>query len=458
MTGWLIVYLHFPSFSRVRPRHLNVKTCNISDPLTDSYCLPLFSLQDIDSTLEHNADASKEDESSANPQKVIEEGKMSPTEATTSTSTTTKKTRKKMVTFKNILETSDDITVKKVYNPSGTPLVPIIKKDSILRCMESIVKPSRLTEIVKQSTFNNLNRIKTLGFDTNDDRDEDEEEDDSQEGAGAAVRSSDSRVSPNTEDEPKDGTDAESPPGKVAVGDKRFILPKRSLHSRRVIKPNKKFLDDMDGCSAKALKRVNSGNKSKSVVKTEGEDSAVVGSSTTAAKGKPMSLTDAKESVEMSTAADVLKKEKDLVSKEVASLFGQPVSSVSTDLNLTPFGSNKVILRQPRLQFAMPVSTPVPMSNLFGFSMTKETTPSTPVLGQAAIASLKSQSIVGSGKLLIKNGGTSSPLLTPIRPSLQPLQLSVPSVVRRYPSTTLKSHHGNSVSIPASCAVNSFQK
>lgn len=419
----------------------------------------LFSLQDIDSTLEDNDAVSKEEDSSANPQTVIE-GKMSPPprsiEATTST-TTTKKTRKKMVTFKNILETSDDITVKKVYNPSGTPLVPIIKKDSILRCMESIVKPSRLTEIVKQSTFNNLNRIKTLGFDTNDDRDEDEEEDDLQEGAGAAMGSSDSRVSPNNEDEPKDCTDAESPPGKVAVGDKRFILPKRSLHSRRVIKPNKKFLDDMDGCSAKALKRVNSGNKTKSVVKTDGEDSTVIGSSTNATKGKSVSLTDSKESAGMSTVADVLKKEKDLVSKEVASLFGQPVSSVSADLNLTPFGSNKVILRQPRLQFAMPVSTPVPMNNLFGFNMTKEAIPA-PVLGQAAIASLKSQSIVGSGKLFNRNYDMFARLLIPIRHPLQPPQLSVPSVVQRYPLTTLKSHQGNSVSIPANCAVNSFRK
>lgn len=30
----------------------------------------------------------------------------------------------------------------------------------------------------------------------------------------------------------------------VVIGDKRFVLPKRSAHSRRVIKPNKRFLDD----------------------------------------------------------------------------------------------------------------------------------------------------------------------------------------------------------------------
>lgn len=250
--------------------------------------------------------------------------------------------------------------MKKVYNPSGTPLVPIIKKDSILRCTESLVKPSRLTEIVKQSSFNNLNRIKALGFDTNDDRDEEDDEEEQEEGTDGAAP-------PSIDSVDADADDPESPP-KVAVGDKRFILPKRSLHSKRVIKPNKKFLDDMDGCSAKVLKRVNSGNKAKSLVKAENDDGNVIGSSAGAAtKNKSVSFGDTKSSAEKEC-----KKEKDsVVSKEVASLFGQPISSVGTDLNLTPFGSNKVILRQPRLQFAMPVSsaTPATTTNLFGFSM-----------------------------------------------------------------------------------------
>ena len=297
----------------------------------------------------------------------------------------TKKTRKKTVTFKNVLETSDDITVKKVYNPSGTPLVPIIKKDSSIRTMEPIVKPSRLTEIVKQSSFNNLNRIKTLGFVTADDRDEDEEDD-----------SASSRLTPDVgEDEEEEDVEEESA-GNVAVGDKRFILPKRSLHSRRVIKPNKKFLDDMDGCSAKALKRVNSGSKLKTtVVKAEPAESNTI------APAKSVK-SEAKEG----SSSEGAKKEKDLATKEVASLFGQPVSSVGADLNLTPFGSNRVILRQPRLQFAMPVSTPTASTttnNLFGFS--SSTTTSSDVIGsgstlnQVAAGPLKGSSLSTGGEL-----------------------------------------------------------
>lgn len=320
----------------------------------------------------------------------------------------TKKTRKKTVTFKNVLETSDDITVKKVYNPSGTPLVPIIKKDSSIRSMESIVKPSRLTEIVKQSSFNNLNRIKTLGFDVADDRDEEEEEEqDPREGVKPSNCGNGSSTPPIGKDAlevdvEEEADDNEREAGNVAVGDKRFILPKRSLHSRRVIKPNKKFLDDMDGCSAKALKRVNSGNKVKAVavVKTEVAESNVI---VPAATVKTIVKAEAKDGA---VGEVLLKKEKDLATKEVASLFGQPVSSVGTDLNLTPFGSNKVILRQPRLQFAMPVSTPaVPTNNLFGFTSNSTGATEHTIIGsgsslsQSVVAApLKTNALVASGE------------------------------------------------------------
>lgn len=322
----------------------------------------------------------------------------------------TKKTRKKTVTFKNVLETSDDITVKKVYNPSGTPLVPIIKKDSSIRSMESIVKPSRLTEIVKQSSFNNLNRIKTLGFDVADDRDEEEEEEqDPREGVKSVSDCGNGSSTPPIGKDPLEvdaeeeaDVDNEREAGNVAVGDKRFILPKRSLHSRRVIKPNKKFLDDMDGCSAKALKRVNSGNKVKAVtvVKTEVAESNVIVPAPTV---KTIVKAEAKDGA---VGEVLLKKEKDLATKEVASLFGQPVSSVGTDLNLTPFGSNKVILRQPRLQFAMPVSTPAaPTNNLFGFTSNSAGATEHTIIGsgstlsQSVVAApLKTNALVASGE------------------------------------------------------------
>lgn len=321
---------------------------------------------------------------------------------------TTKKTRKKTVTFKNVLETSDDITVKKVYNPSGTPLVPIIKKDSSLRSMESIVKPSRLTEIVKQSSFNNLNRIKTLGFDATDDRDEDDEDEEQQQQPVDKVTSSASVCHPPNNDAPandEDEVEEAREMGNGAVGDKRFILPKRSLHSRRVIKPNKKFLDDMDGCSAKALKRVNSGSKVNkatsggAAVKTEVAEGNVIVPATTGKSSSSSSngiKCDVKEGGGGGVVVEGLKKEKEeKATKEVASLFGQPVSSVGTDLNLTPFGSNKVILRQPRLQFAMPISTTpnatTPTTNLFGFSSSSS---------GGSIAAITEGGIIGSGSTL----------------------------------------------------------
>lgn len=303
----------------------------------------------------------------------------------------TKKPRKKTVTFKNVLETSDDITVKKVYNPSGMPLVPIIKKDSSTRAIEPIVWPSRLTEVVNQSTLNNLNRIKTLTFDASDDRDEDEE--------GKL-----SGVSPVPdaagEDEGADGEEEEEASGNVAVGDKRFILPKRSLHSRRVIKPNKKFLDDMDGCSAKALKRVNSGSKAKAVLKAEAAESNII---VPAASVKSVKCEGAKE-----VAVDGVKSEKDSTAKEVTNLFGQPVTTVGGELNLTPFGSNKVILRQPRLQYAMPIisSTATGTNNLFGFSSSSTSSTSSSVdaiasgsvLSQSVAVPLKSGTLGTSGE------------------------------------------------------------
>lgn len=63
--------------------------------------------------------------------------------------------QKKTVTFKNILETSDDkSTIKRFYNPDNRkPLVSIIKKD--VRNSDCIVKPSRLTEILKRNNNSN---------------------------------------------------------------------------------------------------------------------------------------------------------------------------------------------------------------------------------------------------------------------------------------------------------------
>jgi hypothetical protein len=78
---------------------------------------------------------------------------------------------KKRVTFRNTLETSDDFNVvKKVYNPNFSgPIVSIIKKESLKRPIlvykkNCIVRPSRLTEIVKNSTANNIDKLNSLKF------------------------------------------------------------------------------------------------------------------------------------------------------------------------------------------------------------------------------------------------------------------------------------------------------
>lgn len=85
--------------------------------------------------------------------------------------------KKKSVSFKTTLETSDDKTVvKKVYNPDNAPLVPIIKRKCLNRLnglgkSTCIVRPSRLTDvlknnenstIIKASLFSSLPSTSTL--------------------------------------------------------------------------------------------------------------------------------------------------------------------------------------------------------------------------------------------------------------------------------------------------------
>lgn len=199
---------------------------------------------------------------------------------------TKKAAKKKTVTFKNVLETSDDLNiVKKEPNPYIAPPVPIIKKECLTRAIQiarggkSILLPSRLTEIVKNNSVNNIDKLNSLTFksslagpaksknvslhassvhfkrsndeDNEDDDDDDEDssiesEDDDEDDVGERRRESDGGPADETDAEHLDqvtGTTGEGSCDNVTVGDKRFILPKRSVHSARVIKPNKRFLD-----------------------------------------------------------------------------------------------------------------------------------------------------------------------------------------------------------------------
>lgn len=73
---------------------------------------------------------------------------------TTTTTTSVKLNKKKSVSFKTTLETSDDKNiVKKVYNPdNNAPLVPIIKRRfNGLGKSTCIVRPSRLTDVLQKN-------------------------------------------------------------------------------------------------------------------------------------------------------------------------------------------------------------------------------------------------------------------------------------------------------------------
>uniref|UniRef100_A0A182SWA9 Nuclear receptor domain-containing protein n=1 Tax=Anopheles maculatus TaxID=74869 RepID=A0A182SWA9_9DIPT len=212
-----------------------------------------------------------------------------PTPATVSSSVAPVK--KKSVTFHTTLETTDENIVKKVYNPDTVPLPSIIKKECLARpirlkksfnrkmkkrlqravaaaaaasaaasasanvsggskAMECLVRPSRLTEIVLKSSSKssaagasplerNSGSVGGLGFALK-----------ASEGAksgvsfGATGESAQSAPVTTADGGDMAGRNLES--GGTQFGDKRFILPKRSVHSSRVIKPNKRFLDEFE--------------------------------------------------------------------------------------------------------------------------------------------------------------------------------------------------------------------
>lgn len=117
--------------------------------------------------LEAPADAVKSSGSSPNPNHNPNAVAASTSAAAPGAPAATK--QKKTVTFKNILETSDDKSVvKRFYNPDNrVPLVSIMKKDSLNRPLnycrgsEFIVRPSILSKILnKNSNIDKLNSLK----------------------------------------------------------------------------------------------------------------------------------------------------------------------------------------------------------------------------------------------------------------------------------------------------------
>lgn len=137
-----------------------------------------------------------------------------------------KKSVKKVTFRQTISETSDQCKVKRVYNPNFSgPLVSIIKKESLkypilVYKSNCIVRPSKLTEIVKNN-LNNIDKLNSLRF-----------------GREYANQHASGDKSPSN----------------VIVAS-RFNLPKVSANSSRVIKPNKRFLFDTGQEDPSAVKK-----------------------------------------------------------------------------------------------------------------------------------------------------------------------------------------------------------
>ncbi|XP_070491529.1 histone-lysine N-methyltransferase trithorax [Chironomus tepperi] len=150
-----------------------------------------------------------------------------------------KKTKnlKKHVTFRQTIETSDQCKVKRVYNPNfNGPIVSIIKKESLkypilVYKTNCIVRPSKLTEIVKKSD-NNIDKLNSLKF----------------------GRDHHGNHQLSTSPQSQQGADCGKSSNVIVAS--KFNLPKLSVNSSRVIKPNKRFLFDTGEDASLSKKKV----------------------------------------------------------------------------------------------------------------------------------------------------------------------------------------------------------
>lgn len=180
-------------------------------------------------------------------------GSRSCLDKSTASSTIKKTIKKKTVTFKSCLETSDDLNiVRKEPNLHITPPVPIIKKESfdclsratkVARGKEPIVLESRLNYSGDIDKLNSLSR--KLKFSRNyidDDEEEDPEDDDDGANSDEELNDSDDDED-NVNDSDDSGSNGGDSEDEGTMGLKRS-LPK-IRQSRRSKKPNKRFLDDV---------------------------------------------------------------------------------------------------------------------------------------------------------------------------------------------------------------------
>lgn len=159
-------------------------------------------------------------DSSKSPVRTRSQNKMEPTNGNKP------KPVKKTVTFGTVESCEDIFLPLKKIPKHHAPLIPIIKKKSSLKPTEysSILKPAKLTDLSSKSSSEyhegylrkNLNPLSKP--------------------MNKFSQFSETRcVSP-----PPRNT---SPLGKESISSAKFVLPMRSAHSSRVIKPNKRFID-----------------------------------------------------------------------------------------------------------------------------------------------------------------------------------------------------------------------
>ncbi|GBP15230.1 Histone-lysine N-methyltransferase trithorax [Eumeta japonica] len=190
----------------------------------------------IKSTSNKQENQAKTRESSKSPVRTRLQNKME------SVKTDKPKPVKKTVTFGKVESCEDTfMPLKKLPSKNQAPLVPIIKKKSALKQTEystfnSILKPAKLTDLCsKSSDYQEGYQKKNLN----------------------PLSKSSNRFSQISESR------CISPPPRSNSPDRdgsKFILPLRSAHSSRVIKPNKRFIDgeELGSCSTTNASTVSS--------------------------------------------------------------------------------------------------------------------------------------------------------------------------------------------------------
>lgn len=132
---------------------------------------------------------------------------------------------KKTVTFGTVESCEDIFLPLKKIPKHHAPLIPIIKKKSALKPMEysSILKPAKLTDLSSKSSLENQEGYLRKNLNP--------------------LSKPMNKFSQFSESRCMSPPPRNSSPVDKESGSSKFVLPARSSHSSRVIKPNKRFID-----------------------------------------------------------------------------------------------------------------------------------------------------------------------------------------------------------------------